>query len=271
MLEKVLEELKQCSQVEAIAMGGSRAGALYDEKSDYDIYVYGSNPVSEERRRQILSQECSHMEIGNHFWEYEDNCTLNNGIDLDIIYRNLDGFVRDVSEVVEGFQAHNGYTTCMWHNLITCKIICDKHGRLAQAQERFRIAYPPELKRNIIERNRKLLRYAMPAYEVQIGKAAKRGDLVSVNHRVTEFLASYFDILFAMNEMTHPGEKRLIKICTNQCRLLPKDFEKNLNRLFEDMYGNTECIIHDISCILDEMERLYNQGKIRNIGGCDKV
>ncbi len=256
MPEKILEELKKYPQVEAIAIGGSRAGDLYDEKSDYDIYVYGSEPVSEEERRRMLSQECSRMEIGNHFWEYEDNCTLSNGIDLDIIYRNLDVFIRDVSEVAEGFRASNGYTTCMWHNLVTCKIIYDKHGRLAQAQNRFRIPYPPELKRNIIERNWKLLRYSMPAYEVQIRKAVQRGDLVSVNHRVTEFLASYFDVIFAFNEMTHPGEKRLIQICTNQCRLLPEDFEKNLNRLYEDMYGNTERVIHDISCILDELEAL---------------
>lgn len=260
MPEKVLEELKKCPQVEAIVIGGSRAGDLYDENSDYDIYVYGSEPVSEEDRRRILSQECSRMEIGNHFWEYEDNCTLKNGIDMDIIYRNPDVFIKDVAEVVENFQAHNGYTTCMWHNLITGKIIYDKNGRLAQFQKRFLVPYPSELKKNIIDRNRKLLRHAMPAYEVQIRKAVHRGDLVSINHRVTEFLASYFDILFAMNEMTHPGEKRLIQICSERCKLLPKDFEKNLNRLFEDIYGNPESVAEDVSCILDELEVVLNQG-----------
>lgn len=254
MPENILEELKKCPQVEAIAIGGSRAGDVYDEKSDYDIYVYGPEPVSEEYRRRILSQECSRMEIGNHFWEYEDNCTLNNGIDIDIIYRNLDAFIKDVSAVVENFQAHNGYTTCMWHNLITSKAIYDKCGRFTQLQEQFRVPYPPELKKNIIERNRDLLRYAMPAYEVQIRKAVHRGDMVSINHRVTEFLASYFDILFAMNEMTHPGEKRLIQICTSQCKRLPRNFEKNLKQLFEDMYGNPDRLMEDVSHILNELD-----------------
>ena len=59
----------------------------------------------------------------------------------------------------------------------------------------------------------------------------KRGDLVSVNHRVTEFLASYFDILFALNEMTHPGEKRMQRICAAECQILPAYFEENLQRL----------------------------------------
>lgn len=259
MPEQVLEELKKCPQVEAIAIGGSRAGNLYDEKSDYDIYVYGSEPVPEEDRRRILSQACSRMEIGNHFWEYEDNCTLNNGIDIDIIYRNLDAFIRDVSEVVENFQAHNGYTTCMWHNLITSKVIYDKFGRFTQLQERFRVPYPPELKKNIIDRNRGLLRYAMPAYEVQIRKAVYRRDMVSINHRVTEFLASYFDILFAMNEILHPGEKRLIQICTSQCKCLPGDFEENLTQLFEDMYGNPNRLMEDVSRILDELDAVLEK------------
>ena len=117
MVEKLFEELSKLPEVEAIALGGSRAGEVFDEKSDYDVYLYCTGDVSEEVRRQILENYCSHMEIGNHFWEYEDNCVLNNGIDIDILYRNLDGFCDGVAAVVEKYQAGNGYTTCMWHNL----------------------------------------------------------------------------------------------------------------------------------------------------------
>ena len=34
-------------QVEAIALGGSRATGRYDETSDYDVYVYLKSPVEE--------------------------------------------------------------------------------------------------------------------------------------------------------------------------------------------------------------------------------
>ena len=39
--------------------------------------------------------------------------------------------------------------------------------------------------------------------------------------------------------MTHPGEKRLVSICREQCAVLPRDFEKNLNSLFTAS-GNAE-------------------------------
>ena len=48
------------------------------------------------------------------------------------------------------------------------------------------------------------------SYEWQIQAAFLRQDLVSLNHRVGAWLASYFDILFAANRRFHPGEKRLL-------------------------------------------------------------
>ena len=242
--------------MEAIALGGSRAGEVYDEKSDYDVYLYCTGPVEESVRREILEKYCSVMEIGNHFWEYEDNCTLKNGIDIDILYRNLDDFVNHVASVVEKHDARYGYTTCMWHNLRTCRVIYDKDGRLGQAKKRFEVPYPKELRDNIIERNRKLLHTAMPAYEAQIAKAVKRGDVVSISHRTAAFMESYFDIIFALNECTHPGEKRLISLCKTQCRRLPEHFEENLNQLFRDLYVKSEAVAGDLSAIIRELEKI---------------
>ena len=259
MVEQLFAELSKIPEVEAIALGGSRATDHYDEKSDYDVYLYCTDDISEEIRTQILSKYCNRMEIGNHFWEYEDNCTLNSGIDIDILYRNLDSFSDDVASVVEKYQARNGYTTCMWHNLITCKIIYDKNGRLASAKKRFDIPYPEPLKRNIIDKNIKLLHTSMPAYEVQIAKAVKRNDLVSINHRTSAFMESYFDILFAINELTHPGEKRLIQLCQENCQILPAHFEENLNQLFKDLFLNKEAVLEDLSNIIEQLEKIYSR------------
>lgn len=255
-MEKLFKELSAWNQVEAIALGGSRAGSDFDAKSDYDVYVYCKEDIPEDIRSALLQKYCSRIEIGNHFWEYEDNCILKSGVDIDILYRDLDAFAKGISEVVDECVAHNGYTTCMWHNLCTCKIIYDEDGRLASLQKKYKIPYPSLLKQNIIRRNMDLLRYAMPAYEVQIAKAVKRRDMVSINHRVTEFLASYFDVIFAFNELTHPGEKRLIALCEKKCEKLPANFRANLEQLFCDMFARPENISDDIDAIVGELEKL---------------
>lgn len=256
MVTQLFSELSALPQVEAIALGGSRAGIHFDESSDYDVYLYCTAPVPEESRRAILEKYCSYMEIGNHFWEYEDNCTLKNGIDIDILYRNLDNFTGELADVVENCHGRNGYTTCMWHNLLTCKIICDKTGRLAAAKQRFQVPYPAALREDIVSRNWKLLRTAMPAYELQINKAVKRGDLVSVNHRVSAFMESYFDLLFALNEKTHPGEKRLMQLCRESCPVLPEQFEENLTALFRHMFAAPEMVSGDLDRILTALAKI---------------
>ena len=256
MFENLMAEFASLPQTEAIALGGSRAGDSYDEASDYDVYLYCRGPIDEAARHQILSRYCSYMEIGNRFWEMEDNCTLKNGNDLDIIYRSLDDFIRDVASVAEDCQSRNGYTTCMWHNLNTCRILYDPQGHLAAAKARFRIPYPQELKQNIISRNRKLLENTLPAYSGQIRKAVKRADPVSINHRTAAFMESYFDILFALNEKTHPGEKRLIPLAKAHCPILPRDFEENLSILFSHLFTDPDAINDDLARILNNLSEI---------------
>lgn len=254
MVDKLFEELCALDEVEALALGGSRAGEHFDQASDYDVYLYCRGSIPEETRRAILSRYCSVMEIGNHFWEYEDNCVLNDGVDIDLLYRDLDELTAGVARVVEQFQPQNGYTTCMWHNLLTCRVLYDRDGRLTAAKKRFDVPYPPQLRANILERSWQLLHASMPAYEGQIQKALKRGDLVSVNHRTAAFLESYFDFLFALNSLPHPGEKRLVQLCRECCRILPDRFEENLERLFQDLFSSPERTIQDIDAILRALE-----------------
>lgn len=254
MVEQLFRALAEVPQIEAIALGGSRAGTHFDDSSDYDIYLYCTAPVGEEERRRILEPLCSHVEYGNHFWELEDNGTFKDGIDFDILYRDLDDLVTGVAWVVEGFHPSNAYTTCMWHNLITCKVIYDRTGRLGAARERFTVPYPEQLKKNILDQGWRLLTDSMPAYRDQILKAAKRGDLNSVNHRTAAFLETYFDMLFALNGVTHPGEKRLVQLAKEMCPVLPVGFEDDISAVFCHMFTDAEGLADDLERILGALK-----------------
>lgn len=256
MIHQLFADLSNLHQVEAIALGGSRAGEVFDASSDYDIYLYCTAPIPEEQRRQILDKYCSYVEYGNHFWELEDNGTLNNGIDFDLLFRNLDDFAADVARVVEQCVPSNAYTTCMWHNLLTCKIIYDRDNRLAAVKQRFNVPYPEQLRQNIIQQGWRLLCDSMPAYRAQILKAAKRSDQVSVNHRTAAFLETYFDMIWAINRKTHPGEKRLVQLCSQNCPILPEKFQENLNQLYSDLFRNPGSLGDDIDRILDALKKI---------------
>ena len=88
--ENLWKEISTLNEVQSIALAGSRASEKYDEKSDYDLYIYCDTVPSDEVRKSILEKYCDYIELGNHFWELEDNCTLKNGIDIDILYRNIE-------------------------------------------------------------------------------------------------------------------------------------------------------------------------------------
>lgn len=247
-------EFSALPEVEAIALGGSRAGADYDEKSDYDLYIYCTSTPDEGVRKSILEKSCQYMEIGNSFWELEDDCTLKDGVDIDVLYRNIEDFSQMIHSVVEEHTAYNGYTTCMWHNLLHSRILYDKSGKMTSLQSRYQVPYPDKLRDNIIRKNLRLLTGNLPSYDSQIKKALMRKDMVSVNHRTAAFLESYFDIIFAWNKLTHPGEKRMIQFAKEHAEVLPADFEKNLSCLFQNLFTDSDAVLRTIAAMISALE-----------------
>ena len=160
--------------------------------------------------------------------------------------------------MVDKHIAHNGYTTCMWHNLIQSKILFDRNGRLQKLKEKYTIPYPLKLKENIISNNLRLLTGNLPSYDKQIIKAIKRNDLISVNHRTAAYMESYFDIIFAMNELTHPGEKRMLQVALEKAAKLPEAFEKNIFTLYQDIFSDTDRVENDILLITGKLKDCLN-------------
>ena len=256
VFDKLWLEFTKLPEVTAIVLGGSRSGNNYDKNSDYDLYIYCTNIPDKDVRKLILDKYCSYIELNNQFWEFEDDCTLSDGIDIDIIYRNINDFENNIENVVEKYHAANGYTTCFWHNLKNSKVLYDPHKEFHKIQERFEVPFPKELRENIISKNFRLLTGNLPSYDKQIIKAFNRGDFVSVNHRITAFIESYFDIIFVKNELTQPGEKRMISYAKEYAKILPKDFEENINELLNSIGSTLEDVEKSLKNIIENLKEI---------------
>ncbi|WP_231129296.1 nucleotidyltransferase domain-containing protein [Bifidobacterium choloepi] len=66
-VDELFSKIAQWPEVEAIALGGSRASGNSDAKSDYDVYLYTTAPIDENRRYRRASGrmngECTAVSI----------------------------------------------------------------------------------------------------------------------------------------------------------------------------------------------------------------
>jgi hypothetical protein len=89
--------------------------------------------------------------------------------------------------------------------------------------------------------------------------AAQRGDLVSLNHRTAALLASYFDILFALNRELHPGEKRLLEHAQSRCACLPVDMAENVAAVLAASATGDPLLLACLETLLDHLDQLLEQ------------
>jgi hypothetical protein len=208
--------------VETVALAGSLTTHMADPKSDIDLYVYADEILPLPPRYEIASGNASSVDFNNTTWEAGDEWVdAESGIKVDVMFREK-MWMREVLEnMLVRHQAQTGYTTCFWHNVLNSQILFDRNGWFADLQLWANQPYPDGLREAIVAKNYPILADTQSSYVAQISKAIERGDVVSVNHRVTEFLASYFDVLFAINQQPHPGEKRLLAFIEKLCPVRP--------------------------------------------------
>ncbi len=215
LAERVAARFAPLPQVAAITLSGSLRSGGGDSASDVDIYVYGDGDALLEARHAIardLAAPEAHIAIDERFWgpgdAWVDAAT---GINVDLIYFSPQWMEDQVARVLDRHEASVGYSTCFWHNVLTSRLLHDRDGWYAGLKQHAEQPYPDALRRAVFAMNYPILRNSPSSYRQQIDLAIRRRDRVSVSHRVAALLASYFDILFALNRAPHPGEKRLVQ------------------------------------------------------------
>jgi predicted nucleotidyltransferase len=221
-LARIANAFVETSGVEAVALGGSAALQRADPLSDYDLYVYSRTPVPLTVREKIISSHACRYQLDNTFWELEDDWTEPNGAEFNAMYRSCQEAEEEVERRLRRHVASLGYPTAWCFSISHSQILADPNGWLANLRRQTREPYPAGLVQAILRKNRPVLGGGMQScYLKQIRAAIVRHDPVSLNHRVAAWLASYFDILFAINGRFHPGEKRLL-IYAEELPILPE-------------------------------------------------
>ena len=248
-------------RVEAVALGGShgKGPGAYDTISDIDLYIYTRGDIPIQDRQHIIrtSGGSVRANLALNYWGAGDEWfNTPAGIEVDCMYFARTWIQEQVTRVMKNHQPALGYTTCFCYTVSQSYVFYDPEGWFADLQAQCQAEYPEALRQNIIAHNYPVLRSIIPAYAVQIEKAVNRTDIVSINHRLAALLASYFDIIFALNRQLHPGEKRLVEFALNHCARLPVEMDKDLNAILLIARDEIAALPGRLGSLLDHLDQL---------------
>ena len=264
LANKISEQFKKIDGVEAIALGGSQTSGTLDKHSDIDLYVYLSREIPLTERQEIVKKlGTSRADLNLTFWDLGDEWfDLDTGIEVDIIYWDKSWIEEQLQRLVFSHQACMGYSTCFWQTVLDSKILFDRQGWFAQLQNKYNIAYPEQLKEAIISKNHPVLRDVIPSYYYQIKKAIDRRDLISINHRLAALFASYFDVLYALNKVLNPGEKKVLPYVLENCAKKPENLQQQLDEMLQSAARGDKILLNQLDLFLDALDELLAADKI---------
>jgi len=251
-------QFSRFAQVQAVAVAGSQASGRADASSDIDLYIYTRALIPLEARRAIVAARgASRADLNLHFWDLGDEWVdLPSGIEVDVIYWDAPWIEAQLARVLDQHQPGMGYTTSFWHTLRKSQILFDRAGWFQSLQARAAQPYPEPLREAIIAINHAVLRRVIPSYTHQLELAVRRADLISVNHRLAALLASYFDVVYALNRELHPGEKRLLEQTAARCPRRPAGMEEDIPALLRGAGAPDDGWLARLHGLLDRLDQL---------------
>lgn len=258
LAKKLSDQFKTHSSVEAIAIGGSHQSDNIDSNSDVDLYIFTSNIIPLAFRENVVNKMgASKVNLNLNFWDIGDLwIDQKTEIEIDVMFWDQKWIEMQLEQVLVHNQAKLGYTTCFWHTIKHSKILFERKDWFKQLQLKCRQPFSQKLRNAIISKNHPVLRNIITSYYHQIKKAINRKDLISVNHRVSALLASYFDVLFAINYQTHPGEKRLLTFALKKCQKLPNGFEKQIEDVLKTSGDEINKLLTKVDLLLENLDKL---------------
>jgi hypothetical protein len=261
LARELARRFQEFPAVEAVAWGGSQAAAGGDGLSDIDLYICTTATIPLAAREALVAETgSSRADLNLQLWDLGDEWyDADTGLEVDVIYWESAWIESQLDRVWRQHQASLGYTTCFWYTIYHSQALYDRRGWFANLQRQSERPYPETLRQAIIAKNHAALRRVIPSYVHQIEKACHRNDPVSLNHRVAALLASYFDVIFALNRVLHPGEKRLIEWAQAHCEQLPMEMAEQITALLQAACSLNGNVLQRVNALLDNLDDLLRQ------------
>jgi hypothetical protein len=221
------------------------------------LYIYSENPVAEDLRNEIARRYCHNFLTGKCPDEIIDFWTLKtSGKELELRFRSPMWLMGELRSILVNYEAKAGYTTCEWHKLMNSYALFDPIEWFEDLKESSDVPYPEGLKTAILRKNLYLLKGCRHWGYSRLKRALHRADIAEVNITISDMLCSYFDIIFAFNNVTHPGRKNMIENAKVYCGKLPHNFEEDVKELILSVSWMSGIITERAKILLDRLEEM---------------
>jgi hypothetical protein len=218
VLARLVPAVSAITGVVALSLGGSSGSKLSDHESDLDVYVFWMPPLpsSAERSAQLAAvADDGSLRVDVHSWGLEDHLHVG-GTKIELVYTHLGDLQAHIERAYGEGLRDEGYTTSLLHTVASGQPLHDPGGVLTAIRARLRAEFPDPTRRYVLRYHPPLLRF----YLAHIAQAQRRGDLLFVQHRRYTVQMMFFNMLFALNRVYNPGEKRLLTH-VDRCAIQP--------------------------------------------------
>lgn len=217
ILDRIKGALRDLPGIVGWTLGGSTSTGLADASSDLDLHVYWQPPLaSAAQRRAALDRiaGADGLHIAIHSWGLEDHLRIGGQL-IELVYVNLNDLHDLIDRAYNTGLTDEGYTTASFHNIANGVLLHDPTAKLASLQQRLR-TFPDPTRRHVLRYHPALLRYYLTLLE----QAQARDDQLFVQHQRSAAQTVFFNMLFTLNRVYHPGAKRLL-IHLDRCPIRP--------------------------------------------------
>ncbi len=241
VVQTLLPILRQfCLSEYGIALGGSLAKGIGDAQSDLDLYLFTERVLPKDRRGELVEQAVGpgaqvvswgrdepFEQGGTDFWYggYKVEVWLRNSrLVEETIAACRDGNIRRdwVRWTVMGF-----FNYVVLSDVHVMEIVQDPHGILADWKRDVGV-YPDPLRQAIVDRFLPEAKFWPDNFHYHT--AIERADVIYICGIVQQVLQALIQVVFALNDMYFPGEKKLAETL-GQLSIQPCDFVRRVQDL----------------------------------------